>query len=572
MPVYNKDIVDQLNELADLLEIKGENEFRVRAYRNAVRILSGYSGMLAKEVKKGEDLSEISGIGDSIQEKVEEIVNTGKLKQLEDMKKEIPESLLEIMSLEQMGPRRTKTLHEELDIDSLDDLKKAAKNGDIESLEGFGKKTVENILKEIEEYADKGGSDRIKWSEGDKIAASLKKYMKDKVDDIEVAGSYRRKKATLGDIDILVSSKEKEKCMRAFTTFEDVDRVLSRGDTKSSVKLRNGVQVDLRLVNKNSFGAALLYFTGAKEHSIALRKIAQKKNYTLNEYGVHKDDEKLASKTEKSMYKALGLKYIEPELRENRGEIEAARDDKLPDLIKPEDIRGDLHTHTKRTDGLYSLKEMAQAAKDMGYDYYAVSDHSKKVSMADGLDEKRLGEQIEEIDELNESFSDFRILKAIEVDILKDGTLDLSDDILKDLDFVIGAIHYNMNLSRKEQTQRVLKAMENPHFNILAHPTGRMLGERSAYDIDIKAVIDEAKDKGCYLEINANPQRLDLNDENARIAKEKGVKLAISTDAHSKDSLNYMRYGVAQARRGWLEKNDVLNTRSWKSLKKLLKR
>ncbi|MFP4663390.1 MAG: DNA polymerase/3'-5' exonuclease PolX [Bacteroidales bacterium] len=572
MPVYNKDIVDQLNELADLLEIKGENEFRVRAYRNAVRILSGYSGRLAKEIREGEDLSEISGIGDSIQEKVEEIVNTGKLKQLENLKKEIPESLLEIMSLEQMGPRRTKTLYEELDIDSIDDLKKAAKSGDIESLEGFGKKTVENILKEIEEYADKGGSDRIKWSEGDKIATSLKEYMKDKVDDIEVAGSYRRKKATLGDIDILVTSKDKEKCMRAFTTFEDVDRVLSQGDTKSSVKLRNGVQVDLRLVDKNSFGAALLYFTGAKEHSIALRKIAQKKDYTLNEYGVHKDDEKLASKTEKSMYKALGLKYIEPELRENRGEIEAARDDKLPNLIKPEDIRGDLHTHTKRTDGLYSLKEMAQAAKDMGYDYYAVSDHSKKVSMADGLDEKRLGEQIEEINELNESFSDFRICKAIEVDILKDGTLDLSDDILKELDFVIGAIHYNRNLSRKEQTQRVLKAMENPHFNILAHPTGRMLGERSAYDIDIKAVLDEAKDKGCYLEINANPQRLDLNDENARIAKEKGVKLAISTDAHSKDSLNYMRYGVAQARRGWLEKNDVLNTRSWKSLKKLLKR
>jgi DNA polymerase (family X) len=572
MPVYNKDIVDQLNELADLLEIKGENEFRVRAYRNAVRILSGYSGRLEKEIKKGKDLSEISGIGESIRDKVKEIVETGKLKKLENLKKEFPESLLSIMNLEQMGPQRTKTLYEELDIESLDDLKKAAKNGDIESLEGFGKKTVDNILKEIEEYADKGGSGRIKWSEGDKIASTLKAYMENKVDDLEVAGSYRRKKATLGDIDILATGKDSEKCMHAFTTFEDVDMVLSSGDTKSSVKLRNGVQVDLRVVDKNSFGAALLYFTGSKEHSIELRKIAQKKNYTLNEYGIHKDDKKLASKTEKSMYKALGLKFIEPELRENKGEIKAARDDKLPDLIKPEDIKGDLHTHTNQTDGLFSLKEMAQAAKDMGYAYYAVSDHSQKVSMADGVDEKRLGEQIEQIDNLNESMSDFRILKAIEVDILKDGSLDLSDDILKQLDLVIGAIHYNMNLSRKEQTRRVIKAMENPYFNILAHPTGRKLGERSAYDIDIKTVLEEAKNKGCYLEINANPQRLDLNDDNARLAREKGVKLAVSTDAHSKDSLNFMRYGVSQARRGWLEKDDVLNTRSWKSLKKLLKR
>ncbi len=572
MPVYNKDIVDQLNELADLLEIKGENEFRVRAYRNAVRILSGYSGRLEKEIKKGKDLSEISGIGESIRDKVKEIVETGKLKKLENLKKEFPESLLSIMNLEQMGPQRTKTLYEELDIESLDDLKKAAKNGDIESLEGFGKKTVDNILKEIEKYADKGGSGRIKWSEGDKIASTLKAYMENKVDDLEVAGSYRRKKATLGDIDILATGKDSEKCMHAFTTFEDVDMVLSSGDTKSSVKLRNGVQVDLRVVDKNSFGAALLYFTGSKEHSIELRKIAQKKNYTLNEYGIHKDDKKLASKTEKSMYKALGLKFIEPELRENKGEIKAARDDKLPDLIKPEDIKGDLHTHTNQTDGLFSLKEMAQAAKDIGYAYYAVSDHSQKVSMADGVDEKRLGEQIEQIDNLNESMSDFRILKGIEVDILKDGSLDLSDDILKQLDLVIGAIHYNMNLSRKEQTRRVIKAMEDPYFNILAHPTGRKLGERSAYDIDIKTVLEEAKNKGCYLEINANPQRLDLNDDNARLAREKGVKLAISTDAHSKDSLNFMRYGVSQARRGWLEKDDVLNTRSWKSLKKLLKR
>jgi DNA polymerase (family 10) len=572
MPVYNKEIVDQLNELADLLEIKGENEFRVRAYRNAVRILSGYSGRLEKEVQKGKDLSELSGIGDSIQEKVEEFVETGKLKQLEALKNEIPESLLEIMRLEQMGPRRTKTLYKELGIDSLEALKKAAKNGEIESLEGFGKKTVENILDEIQAYADKGGSERIKWSEGDKIAETLKNYLKSKVDDLEVAGSYRRKKATLGDIDILVTSKDREKCMRAFTTFEDVEKVLSRGDTKSSVKLRSGVQVDLRVVDKASFGAALLYFTGSKEHSIALRKIAQKRNYTLNEYGVYKDENKLASKTEKTMYKALGLKFIEPELRENKGEIEAARNGKLPDLVEVDDIRGDLHTHTNRTDGLYSLKAMAEAAKGMGYDYYAVSDHSQKVSMADGLDEKRLAEQIAQIDDLNKSMSDFRILKSIEVDILKDGSLDLSDDILKKLDLVVASIHYNMNLSRKEQTRRVLKAMENPYFNIFAHPTGRLLGERSPYDIDMKAVLEEAKNNGCFLEINANPQRLDLDDENARLAKEKGVKLAISTDAHSKDSLNYMRYGVAQARRGWLEKGDVLNTRSWNDLKSVLKR
>jgi DNA polymerase (family 10) len=336
--------------------------------------------------------------------------------------------------------------------------------------------------------------------------------------------------------------------------------------------LRTGLQVDLRIVEKNEFGAALLYFTGSKEHSVELRKIGQEKDLKVNEYGVFSGKKKLASKTEEKMYKALGLRYIEPELREDKGEFEASRNNNLPKLVELDDIKGDLQTHTKASDGKYSLKEMVEGAQDLGYEYYAVTDHSKKVTMANGLDEKRLTKQIEEIDKLNKKMKQIKILKSIEVDILEDGSLDLSDDILKELDIVICSIHYNMNLSKKKQTRRVLKAMENPHFNILAHPTGRMINKRSPYDIDLEDVMKEAKDKGCFLEINANPDRLDLNDDHARLAKEIGLKLSISTDAHSTDNLHFMKYGVAQARRGWLEKDDVLNTRSWEDLKKLLKR
>jgi DNA polymerase (family 10) len=572
MTVQNKEITDKLTQVADLLDIKGENEFRVQAYRNAVRTISGLSTSLAEMVENDEDIFSLPDIGDSMAEKIEEIVETGKLKQLKKLKKDVPVSLIEIMKLEQMGPERTKTLYQELDINSIDDLKKAVEEGKVEELDGFGKKTVENIKREIEEYSQKGGSNRVKRSEAEKEIKTLESYLEKKMSDVTIAGSFRRKKETVGDIDILATSSDTENAMKAFTEFDEVDRVLAHGKKKSSVKLRTGLQVDLRIVEKNEFGAAMLYFTGSKEHSVALRRMGQDKDLKVNEYGVYSGKKKLASKTEKKMYKALGLRYIEPELREDKGEFEASRNDELPKLIKLEDIKGDLQTHTKASDGKNLLKEMVEAARELGYEYYAVTDHSKKVTMANGLDEKRLAKQLEEIDELNKKMKKIKILKSSEVDILEDGSLDLPDDILKELDIVICSIHYNMKLSKKNQTRRILKAMENPHFNILAHPTGRMINKRSPYEIDMEEIMKEAKDKGCFLEINANPDRLDLDDDNARMAKETGLKLSISTDAHAVNNLNFMKYGVAQARRGWLEKDDVLNTRSWSDLKKLLKR
>ena len=572
MPVHNKEITDKLTRVADLLDIKGENEFRIRAYRNAVRTLSGLSKSIAEMIDDGEDLSKLSGIGNSIAKKVKQIVKTGELKQLKKLEKKVPSSLIEIMKLEQMGPQRTKILYKKLNIKSIADLKKAAEEGQVEKVKGFGKKTTQNILKEIEEYSEKGGSKRIKLFDADEQIQPLVNYLKDKMDDVTIAGSYRRRKETVGDIDILATSSDVEKAMKDFTAFEEVDRVLSSGESKASVKLRTGLQVDLRLVEKDAFGAALLYFTGSKEHSIVLRKMGQKKDLKVNEYGIFKGEKRMAAKTEKEMYKALGLQYIEPELREDRGEFKAAQKNKLPQLITLEDIKGDLQTHTKESDGKYTLKEMVKAAEDIGYEYYAVTDHSKKVSMANGLDEKRLAQQIEKIDALNKKLKNIKVLKSIEVDILEDGSLDLSNEILKELDLVVCSIHYNRNLSKKKQTKRILKAMENPYFNILAHPTGRLVNERSGYDIDMEKIMKEAKNNGCFLEINANPDRLDLNDDHARLAKEIGLKVSISTDAHAKSNLRFMKYGVAQARRGWLEKDDVLNTRSWKELKELLKR
>jgi len=572
MPVHNKEITDKLTRVADLLDIKGENEFRIRAYRNAVRTLSGLSKSIAEMIDDGEDLSKLSGIGNSIAKKVKQIVKTGELKQLKKLEKKVPSSLIEIMKLEQMGPQRTKILYKKLNIKSIADLKKAAEEGQVEKVKGFGKKTTQNILKEIEEYSEKGGSKRIKLFDADEQIQPLVNYLKDKMNDVTIAGSYRRRKETVGDIDILATSSDVEKAMKDFTGFEEVDRVLSSGESKASVKLRTGLQVDLRLVEKDAFGAALLYFTGSKEHSIVLRKMGQKKDLKVNEYGIFKGEKRMAAKTEKEMYKALGLQYIEPELREDRGEFKAAQKNKLPQLITLEDIKGDLQTHTKESDGKYTLEEMVKAAEDIGYEYYAVTDHSKKVTMANGLDEKRLAQQIEKIDALNKKLKNIKVLKSIEVDILKDGSLDLSNEILKELDLVVCSIHYNRNLSKKKQTKRILKAMENPYFNILAHPTGRLVNERSGYDIDMEKIMKEAKNNGCFLEINANPDRLDLNDDHARLAKEIGLKVSISTDAHAKSNLRFMKYGVAQARRGWLEKDDVLNTRSWKELKELLKR
>ncbi len=571
MPVHNKEIANILNEVADFLEIKGENQFRVRSYRTAARTISGM-GQNITELAGKKDIKELPDIGESMAEKIEEIADKGHLKQLEDLKKEIPDSLISIMKLEQLGPQRTKTLYDEMGIESISELKKAAQNGEIEKLEGFGKKTSQKILDEIEDYKEKGGSERIKIIDAEEMTQPLVKYLRKEIDNITIAGSYRRKKETVGDIDIIGTSKNASKAMDHFVQYDEVADVVSKGETRSTIKLRTGLQVDLRIVSKKSLGAGILYFTGSKAHSIALRKISRERNYKLNEYGIFEGKKQLAGKTEEEMYKTLGLAYIQPELREDKGEIEAASQNKLPGLVEVKHIEGDLHTHTNATDGKFSMEEMVKAAQEMGYTYCAITDHSKKVSMAHGLDEKRLEKQIREIEELNSKFKKIKIIKSIEVDILEDGSLDLPNSILKELEMVVASIHYNRNLSEKKQTRRVLKAMENPYFNILGHPGGRLIGKRKPYAIDMPTILKEAKNNGCFLEVNSNPERLDLSDEYIRQAKETGLKLAVSTDAHSPANLQYIKYGVGQARRGWMGKEDILNTRKWTDLKKLLKR
>ncbi|MFW6006774.1 MAG: DNA polymerase/3'-5' exonuclease PolX [Halanaerobiales bacterium] len=577
MPVYNREIAQILNKMADLLEIKDDNPFRIRAYRNASNTISQLSENVRNMVEEDRDLTELPGIGNDLSQKIEEIVNTGDLKELRELEEEIPPGLSEMMNLSQLGSKRVKKIYEELGIETVKELERAAKNNKIQQLYGLGEKTEKAILEEIKRRREKDVDSRLLWPVAEEIIYPLLEYLNQfrYINKIEVAGSYRRKKSTVGDLDILAVCEEgkEEEFMDYFVEYEDVSRITARGETKSSVILDSEVQVDLRLIPEKSYGAALHYFTGSKEHNIEIRKIAQKKGLKVNEYGIFKEDEWVGGAEEKDIFSRLELPYIMPELRENRGEIEAAKNGDLPDLIKVSDIKGDLQSHTQASDGKLSLKEMAEAAKKRGYEYLAITDHSQKVSMANGLDESRLREQIELIEEYNKNNEDnFKLLKSSEVDILKDGSLDLPDSVLKELDLVVGAIHYNFKLSRKEQTERVLKAMENPYLNIIAHPSGRLIGRRKPYEIDLKEVIGEAKNKGCILEINASPSRLDLSSTFSKIAKEIGVKMAISTDAHSGNEFDNIRFGIAEARRGWVEAQDVVNTRNLDEFMKLLKR
>jgi len=574
MPIHNTEIADIFEQIADLLELQEANQFRIRAYRNAANTMSSLSRNATDLVNEGEDLSELPGIGKDLAGKIEEIVKTGTLKQLQKLQKETPPELAELMDISELGPKRVIALHKHLGISNKQELKEAAEAEKIRELDGFGEKTERNIVEALARQMGGEGKDRIKLNVAEELTQPLIEYLhKAKgVKKVEAAGSYRRKKETVGDLDILVSCEKSADVMEHFVNYEDVRKIISKGETRSSVLLRSNFQVDLRVVPEASYGAALHYFTGNKAHNIEVRKLGQKRNLKVNEYGVFKGDDQIAGKTEEEVFEAVGLSYIEPELRENRGEFEAVRNDQLPNLINLEDIRGDLQSHSKYTDGKFSMEEMAEAARERGYAYLAITDHSKRVTMAKGLDAKRLGEQIAEVDKLNEKWQDFRILKSCEVDILEDGSLDLPNDILKELDIVVCSIHYNFKLSREKQTKRIIKGMDNPYFNIFAHPTGRLIGQREGYDFDIEEVMKAAKQRGCFLELNAQPDRLDLPDIYAKMAKDMGIKLAISTDAHSKSDLDYMRYGIAQARRGWVEAEDVVNTRSWTELKKLINR
>jgi DNA polymerase (family 10) len=574
MPVHNTDVAAIFEKLANLLDIEGANQFRVRSYRNAARIVETLPQSVSDMLDQGEDLSELPGIGDDLAGKIREIVETGKLSQLQEVEERVPAELNEVLEVAGLGPKRVKKLYEELGIRNTEDLRKAAEAGKVQSLDGFGKKTEQKILDELEQPAAAAG--RTKLAHVEAMAEALVGHLKEAegLKRIMIAGSYRRRKETVGDLDILITCRKdsREGIMDHYTSYEDVAQVVSKGTTRSTIVLKTGLQVDLRVVGEVNYGAALHYFTGSKAHNIAIRKLGVERDLKINEYGVFKGKERIAGRTEEEVFEQVGLPFIEPELREDGGEVEAARSGKLPELVTLDELKGDLHAHTKATDGRHSLEEMAEAAKEMGYEYLAITNHSKHVSVTQGFDEKRMRQQIEEIDELNEKLGGFRILKSIEADILEDGRLDLNDSVLKELDMVVCAVHAKFDLSRDKQTRRILKAMDDPYFHILAHPTGRKINEREPYDVDLEKLMKAALERGCHMELNAHPDRLDLNDHHCKMAHEMGVKIAISTDAHSTQDLQLIRYGVYQARRGWLEAHDVLNTRSWKDLKKLLER
>jgi DNA polymerase (family 10) len=572
MAVHNREIAEIFDRLADLLEIEDANPFRVRAYRNASRIIGGLSQSVEQMLRAGEDLSDLPYIGEDLAHKIQTIVETGKLPLLEEVQTRVPGELSELMKIPGLGPKRVKTLYKALQIDSLDDLRHALESGQVRELEGFGEKSEEVLAASIGRLT--GAERRTRWFDAEEIVQPLLAYLKKQkgLKQIDVAGSFRRRRETVGDLDILVTCKKGTPVADRFVKYEEVKEVISHGETRSTVILRSGMQVDLRVVPEVSYGAAMHYFTGSKAHNIAVRKLGVKRGLKINEYGVFKGEKRIAGRTEKEVFEQVELPFIEPELREDRGEIEAAAKGKLPELVELADICGDLHCHTKATDGQSSIEQMARAAAERGYAYIAITDHTQRVTMAKGLDAKRLAQQRQEIDRLNEKLDGIVILKGAEVDILEDGSLDLPAHALETLDFTVCAVHYNLGLSRSKQTERIIRAMDNPCFNVLAHPTGRLIDERDPYELDLDRVMQAASERGCFLEVNGQPSRLDLNDVYAKMAKDMKVKVAISTDAHSTAQLDYMRLGVGQARRGWLEAADVINTRSLRELKKLLAR
>lgn len=571
MPVHNAEVSAVFEEIADLLEIEGSNPFRIRAYRNAARMLRDLPREVGVMLDEGADLTELPGIGEDLAGKIKEVVETGTATALEEHRKKVPKTLTELLRIPGLGPKRVKALYHDLAIRTLDQLKKAAQGGRVRLFKGFGENTERYILDQLE--ARTGEEKRFQRAVATQYAEALIAYLKESpgVKQVVAAGSYRRAKETIGDLDLLVTAVPDSPVMDRFVSYPEVEEILVQGPTKASVRLACKLQVDVRVVPEDSYGAALQYFTGSKAHSVTLRQLAQQRGLKLNEYGLFKGDRSVAGATEESVYAAVGLPWIPPELREDRGEFEAARAGRLPALIDVADLKGDLHAHTKATDGRNSMREMAEAARARGLEYLAITDHSRRLTMAKGLDPKRLFEQLEEIDRLNETLSGIMLLKGIEVDILEDGSLDLPDEDLCRLDLVVGAVHSHFRLSRQKQTERILRAMDHPCFTIFAHPSGRLINERAPYDVDMARLIRHARERGCFLEVNAHPIRLDLTDTDCRMAKEEGVMLSINSDAHSVFDLVNLRYGVGQARRGWLEKKDVLNTKCLRELRPLLK-
>ena len=571
MSVHNEDIATIFEEIADLLEIEDANPFRVRAYRNAARTLRGLAKEVGDMVAKGEEITLLPGIGEDLAAKIKEILKTGTASALKKLHKELPASLEELLRIPGLGPKRVKVLFSELNIKTLKQLEKAVRGGHLQALPGFGAKTEAQILAAID--ARRNQEKRFLHSVARHYAEPLVAYLHacPGVRDVTVAGSYRRGKETVGDLDILATAGRDSPVMAHFVSYEEVADVVSRGSTRATVILRSGLQVDLRVVEPKSLGAALHYFTGSKAHNIQVRRLGQQRGLKINEYGVFKGDDWLAGDTEESVFKSVGLPFIPPELREDHGEIEAAQAKHLPRLIELKDLKGDLHVHTRATDGHADIKTMAMAAKAFGLSYIAITDHSQSLGVAHGLTPRRLEEQLEEIDALNDARLGITLLKGIEVDILEDGHLDLPDDVLSRLDLVIGAIHTQFHMPSKKQTERILRAMDHKYFSILAHPTGRLLMEREPYEVDMRRVMEKARERGCFMELDAQPMRLDLNDIHCQMAKDMGVTLCIDSDSHIEEGFANLQCGINQARRGWLEKSDILNTRSLTDVKKRLR-
>ena len=567
----NHEIAAVFEEVADLLEFQGANAFRVRAYRNAARTLGDLSESVADIVADpARSLSDMEGIGKDLAEKAATLVQTGSLPMLEELRREVPQSVLAILRVPGLGPKRAAQLYHDLKIATLDELRAACESHKIQDLKGFGAKTEAAILQGLEVASEAGK--RILWVEADELVLEIIAHMQGSkaVKQIVAAGSYRRGKETVGDLDFLVVAKDLAAAMDRLAAFDGVASIIARGDTKTSLRLKTGLQVDLRAVPAESFGAALQYFTGSKEHNIIVRNRAKARGLKINEYGVFRGEKQIAGRTEEEVYATLDLPCFPPELREARREFEWADAGELPKLVELDDIRGDLHMHSTWTDGQASIEEMAVAAKSRGLKYIAITDHSKRVTMVGGLTADKLQQEWAEIDELRKRLTGITLLKGVEVDILERGGLDIPDEVLAEADWVMASVHFGQQQSREQITGRVLDALQNPHVDAIAHPTGRMLLARKPYEIVMDAVMRAARDNGKALELNAHPKRLDLDDVGCATAKSYGIPVVISTDAHRPEGLDAMRCGIQQARRGGLTKGDVLNTRTWTQVRKMV--
>jgi len=560
--MLNKKIAEIFYEIADLLELQGVS-FKPRAYRRGARNIESMKEDI-QEFYDDDNLREIEGVGKAMEGKIKEIIETGSLDYLEELREDMPAGLVDVMKVPGVGPKSAKQLYDELEVVDLDSLKEKAEDGEIRDLKGFGKKTEEKIINGIEMLEKTSG--RHLLHDIDPVAEEVIEHLQGVCDRIAKAGSLRRNKETVGDVDILTTG-DHEKIMDRFVEFKDVEEILVQGDTKTSVRMDSGIQVDVRVVDNDSFGAALQYFTGSKEHNVKLRQMAIDQGYKLNEYGVFKKDseEKVAGGTEEEVYGTFGLPWIPPEIRQDKGEIEAAQEGKLPELVSLDDIKGDLQSHSNWSDGHNTVMEISKAAQDRGYEYLALTDHSQGLKVANGLTKEDLAERKKEIDEVQKDL-DIHILNGIEVDFKKDGKLDMDTETLESLDIVLGAVHSNFRLDREQQMKRIEDAFSTGLVDIFAHPTGRKIGEREPYEVDMRGLIALAKEYNVVLEINCHPIRLDLDTDSARRAMEEGVMISLGTDAHGLQHLEYMKYGVGIARRAWLEKDDVLNTRSYAEL------